>query len=487
MDERLRQQQFSLARHLRDPLGNAPPPGLEERRLRVYRELFYNAIEGVLASGFPRLRGLLGDPDWHGRVREFYREERSHTPLFTRIAGVFVDYLQANVGADQAWQAELAHFEWSETRLYLAEPDDPPHRPDGELLDEVPLLSSLALPLGYRWAVHDLDADPAEPAAAPTLLLMRRDSSHRVHTARLTPLAYRLLVSLASRRLSGREHLAALALEAGARPEPSTRRGWRCWKRCGPRVSCSEPWIAIRRANDDAALAQGVCPPAVIRRGGSGASADSAVGAIRPTRCAGWSWLAVPTKKNPGGDRLPGFFVAGRFLAGQAQAPPEPMVEAQLPRSRQQQRQQCRQVDRRELEIAEAVVGDRVTAGQFRQARPLGRPVYGGVATRVTTISTRALRRVPRPSRSNSAPSSSAHIDSSQLRTAGRRSKGNGKADWMSPNQFSPFHFSQPDSKNSQARNNRRDRSAHQPPQRSSRTKGRRQARRSDACMIDVS
>lgn len=27
MDERLRQQQFSLARHLRDPLGNAPQIG----------------------------------------------------------------------------------------------------------------------------------------------------------------------------------------------------------------------------------------------------------------------------------------------------------------------------------------------------------------------------------------------------------------------------------------------------------------------------
>ncbi|HFL6953695.1 TPA: DUF2063 domain-containing protein, partial [Pseudomonas aeruginosa] len=176
MDERLRQQQFSLARHLRDPLGNAPPPDIEERRLRVYRELFYNAIEGLLASGFPRLRGLLGEQQWHGLVREFYREERSHTPLFTRIAGVFVDYLRQRGEYRPAWQAELAHFEWSETRLYLAEPDDPPYRREGDLLDGVPLLSSLALPLGYRWPVHRLEEDVAlaEAPAEPTLLLMHR-------------------------------------------------------------------------------------------------------------------------------------------------------------------------------------------------------------------------------------------------------------------------------------------------------------------------
>lgn len=84
----------------------------------------------------------------------------------------------------------------------------------------MPLLSSLALPLGYRWPVHRLEGDVAlaEAPAEPTLLLMHRDSSHRVHTARLTPLAYRLLESLARRRLSGREHLAALALEARSAP-----------------------------------------------------------------------------------------------------------------------------------------------------------------------------------------------------------------------------------------------------------------------------
>lgn len=165
------------------------------------------------------MRGLLGEQQWHGLVREFYREEKPY-PLFTRIAGVFVDYLRQRGEYRPAWQAELAHFEWSETRLYLAEPDDPPYRREGDLLDGVPLLSSLALPLGYRWPVHRLEEDVAlaEAPAEPTLLLMHRDSSHRVHTARLTPLAYRLLESLARRRLRGREHLAALALEARSAP-----------------------------------------------------------------------------------------------------------------------------------------------------------------------------------------------------------------------------------------------------------------------------
>lgn len=155
---------------------------------------------------------------WPG-ARVLSRGEKPY-PLFTRIAGVFVDYLRQRGEYRPAWQAELAHFEWSETRLYLAEPDDPPYRREGDLLDGVPLLSSLALPLGYRWPVHRLEEDVAlaEAPAEPTLLLMHRDSSHRMHTARLTPLAYRLLESLARRRLSGREHLAALALEARSAP-----------------------------------------------------------------------------------------------------------------------------------------------------------------------------------------------------------------------------------------------------------------------------
>ena len=105
----LREQQFTLARHLRDPQRHPAPPGIEARRLKVYRELFYGAIEGLLAGSFPVMRRTLGDQVWHARVRDFYANYRSQTPLFTEIAECFIDYLQG-VELDTPWQLELAHY-----------------------------------------------------------------------------------------------------------------------------------------------------------------------------------------------------------------------------------------------------------------------------------------------------------------------------------------------------------------------------------------
>ena len=49
-DFRQLQRQFSA--HIRDR-DTFDYPGIEDRRLRVYRELFYNNIEGFLRRGFP--------------------------------------------------------------------------------------------------------------------------------------------------------------------------------------------------------------------------------------------------------------------------------------------------------------------------------------------------------------------------------------------------------------------------------------------------
>lgn len=220
LHDTLREQQFTLARHLRDPADHPPPPGIEERRVRVYRELFFNNIEGLLASGFPVIHDILGEAKWKALVRAFYADHRSQTPLFTEIAAEFVAFVEGSADDTDLppWLPELAHYEWVEQALFVSDAQPPAHDPDGNLLDGVPLLSPLALPLAYLWPVTELGPSfvPDAPEAEPTTLLVHRDAEHQVHFARITPLAYRLLASLQTNAWTGREHLAALAEETGS-------------------------------------------------------------------------------------------------------------------------------------------------------------------------------------------------------------------------------------------------------------------------------
>lgn len=217
----LREQQFALSRHLRDPAAAAPPPGIEERRLAIYRDLLYNNLQGLLAGNFPVIRSTLGEDAWQRMVRAFFAGHRSHTPLFTEIGREFVRWLEATPGDGRdtpPWLAELAHYEWVELALQISDAQ-PPAGIDagGDLLDRIPVVSPQAWPLAYRWPVHRIGPDhrPLAPPPQPTLLLVRRDDAGEVRFAELSPLAFRLLELLAERRCSGRDSLRALADEAG--------------------------------------------------------------------------------------------------------------------------------------------------------------------------------------------------------------------------------------------------------------------------------
>lgn len=214
----LHDQLHALAAHVRDPATHPGPPGIEDRRLAVYRELVANNLDGLLAGTFPVIRRTLGDVEWQALLRRFLAGHRSETPLFTRLGLEFIAFLEAADDAARPWLAELAHYEWAELGLQLDDAALPAHDPDGDLLGGVPLVSPLAWPLAYRWPVHRLgpDCQPTEPPAAPTLVLLRRDPGGRVHFSLLSPLLYRLLVLVAANEgRSGRALLRQLAEEAG--------------------------------------------------------------------------------------------------------------------------------------------------------------------------------------------------------------------------------------------------------------------------------
>ena len=218
MADTLYDQQFALARHLRDPHAHPAPPGIEERRLAIYRDLFFKNIEGLLSGNFPVIRKTLGDEAWRGLVRAFYATHRSHTPLFPEIAREFIRYLESRDDDTlPPWLRELAHYEWVELALQIADDSVPMHAADGDLLTGIPVVSPFAWALAYQWPVHRIGPDflPDAPPAEPTLLLVRRDAEHQVRFAAISPLVYRLVELLGEGSRTGTDALRQLAQEAG--------------------------------------------------------------------------------------------------------------------------------------------------------------------------------------------------------------------------------------------------------------------------------
>lgn len=212
-------QQYEFAAHIRDPDHNARPPDVEDRRMAVYRELFYNNFEGFLSGGFPVLRSLYEQERWHGMVREFFAVHRCKTPYFLEISREFLKFLQGrriHRPEDPPFLSELAHYEWVEIALSVSE-DEPDRKaidPAGDLLAGHPTLSPLAWSLSYRYPVHRISRDyiPEEAGGQPTHLLVYRDSQDSIGFMELNPMTARLVALIEERlTLSGREILEGIA------------------------------------------------------------------------------------------------------------------------------------------------------------------------------------------------------------------------------------------------------------------------------------
>ena len=226
--ERLAGLQFGFAGHIRDPDRQAPPPGIEDRRMQIYRRLFFNNISSLLANNFPVLRKLYDDAAWQHLTRDFYAEHRCRTPLFPEVAKEFLRYLQDVRGVragDPPFMLELAHYEWVELALSIDERElaDEPADPGGDLLEGQPVLSPLAWPLTYRYPVHRIGPDfqPQEPPTEATHMLVYRNRQDEVRFMTLNDVSRLLLGMLGDGAgATGRDLLLQVATAIGhPRPE----------------------------------------------------------------------------------------------------------------------------------------------------------------------------------------------------------------------------------------------------------------------------
>lgn len=197
---RFQQAQYQFAAHLRDPEANPAPADIEDRRMQIYRELFYNNIEDFLANAFPVLRKISSDEIWHARVRDFYARHQSHDPIFHRVAAEFLGFLENERGDhqdDPPFIRELCHYEWVELALSVSELELTPELadPNGDLLAGRPLVSPLAWTLSYEWPVHRIgpDAIPESPGDQPTYLIVNRNRQDAVKFMEINAVTARLM------------------------------------------------------------------------------------------------------------------------------------------------------------------------------------------------------------------------------------------------------------------------------------------------------
>lgn len=224
---RFQQAQYQFAAHLRNPDANPAPADIEDRRMQIYRDLFYNNIEDFLANAYPVLRRISDDETWHARVRDFYARHQCHDPIFHRVAAEFLDFLEKERGEhadDPAFIRELCHYEWVELALSVSELELTPELadPNGDLLQGRPLVSPLAWTLSYEWPVQRIgpDAIPEAPGEQPTYLIVNRNRQDNVRFMEINAVTARLMQLLEEDVTStGAELLRQIATELG-HPQP---------------------------------------------------------------------------------------------------------------------------------------------------------------------------------------------------------------------------------------------------------------------------
>lgn len=182
----------SFANSIRHSQGTEPEFADTQRRMEIYRSLFFNNVSGFIENGFPVLHSLYTEDQWQALVRRFFTEHQCSSPYFIHISKEFVEYLSNEYEPatdDPVFLAELAHYEWLELALSVRDASNhsPWQRAEMPSLMCAGELSELA---AYHYPVHLISPD-YRPTESETMhyYLVYRDAEHQVQFQHITALS----------------------------------------------------------------------------------------------------------------------------------------------------------------------------------------------------------------------------------------------------------------------------------------------------------
>ena len=222
-----RQYQAAFTGHIRAPKSVSRPQGVSARRMKIYTEIVFNNMEATLAACFPVTKKIVGIRRWRQLVRAFLAGHACTTPWFRQIPEEFLSWLESTAEPLLPFIRSLAHYEWIELAVAVA--DVEPERADagGDLLQGRPVLAAALASLEYPYPVHHISPHfkPSQPAAEPTRLLVFRDARDEVRFVEINAVTARLVQLLREAPSTGRGALAQVAVEL-KHPDPTAVLGF---------------------------------------------------------------------------------------------------------------------------------------------------------------------------------------------------------------------------------------------------------------------
>lgn len=188
-------QQRGFLNFVRNPASPLPATA-NPRAMGIYADLVYRNLAGFINQFFPVCYQVCEqecEPGaWQALIRAFIAQHPSQTPYFLAIAEEFLQFLLSRPAALEALPAyipELAHYEWVELALDIADIPQPAPtivNADADLWDSHWQLSPLAWCLAYQYPVHAIGPANPSPAPNPSAYVVYRNAQLAVKFIALT-------------------------------------------------------------------------------------------------------------------------------------------------------------------------------------------------------------------------------------------------------------------------------------------------------------
>ena len=210
--------QRAFIQHIKNPQAHPFDGEIEDRRLKIYRDLFFNNILGFLSSGFPVLESLYSEQQWQVLARKFFIEHTCRSPYFIDISKEFVEYLSSEYAlteSDPVFMLELAHYEWLELDVSVRQSSQIANVWDGHSQVIQVQMSDLASLVSYQYPVHQISSDfkPTQTNEV-VYLVIYRDATDDVNFTLVNAVSAHLLSIIAQQGVASIDFLSKTMIAA---------------------------------------------------------------------------------------------------------------------------------------------------------------------------------------------------------------------------------------------------------------------------------